>query len=706
MHFKVLPPLGALAVLTACSSPQTHSSSAAPNLAAFQARAAKFNAVVSLPRFETTPEAVRAATESAIAQANRALDDIGALRHSAVTLRNTIGALDDVQHYVGLVANRMAVLKETSPQTPLRDVATEAEKQLRDWAVGVEYREDVYAAVKAFAATQPRLTGEAARLLDETLRDYRRAGLALPKATRDEVERLRKELAKLCTDFSANVTKAKLPVKFTRAELDGVPEDFLNQPGLQTGPDEYTLLANVTLQHLMVQDNAKSEAARRRMLVARYSLAQQENVPLMNRIVELRADIARRLGYASWTDYQTEVKMAKNYATAREFLEKFRVGLQPKFDAELREYAALKAKETGEANPQIHLWDARYYANQLKKQKYTVDTEALRVYFPYEKVLAGMFRVYETIFGLKIEETTPPYKWVEDLKLFLVSDARTGEPLGAFYLDMFPREGKYNHFAEFGLIDGKRLPDGKYQRPVASLICNFPAPTKDRPSLLAHNEVETLFHEFGHAMHYVLTRAQFVRYAGTGVPGDFVEAPSHMLENWVWDKRVLDTFAADYRDPSKKIPAETIAAMRAAKLATIGDHYRRQLSFGLLDLALHGPPPAGEPVDCVKITNPVLSGVYLPVPEGTAFIAYFGHMVDGYDGGYYGYAWADAIAADMATVFEKAPGGFLDPQVGRRLREEVYAVGGSRDVNESIQKFLGRERSLEPFLKKLGIGNN
>jgi thimet oligopeptidase len=267
---------------------------------------------------------------------------------------------------------------------------------------------------------------------------------------------------------------------------------------------------------------------------------------------------------------------------------------------------------------------------------------------------------------------------------------------------MFPRDGKFNHFAEFEIIGGKLLPDGKYQRPTVALLCNFPPATSDKPSLLSHSEVEILFHEFGHVLHTITTHAKYARFAGSHVPIDFVEAPSQMLQNWVWDKSVLDSFAADYRDSSKKIPAETIQKMKDAKLATAGVYYRRQFAFASLDLALHGPHPENAPYDCVAISNPILEKVFLPIDPSTTMVSYFGHL-NGYDAGYYGYAWADAIAADMATVFESAPEGYYDKQAGMRLRNEIYAMGDSRDVNESIEKFLGRKQSVQPFLKKIGI---
>lgn len=669
-----------------------------------QRAATRHRLALALPQLETTADAVGRAVDRMIESGDSVLDRIAAQDRARLTLSGTVGALDDLGVDIALVANRLNLLKETSPDPKLREAATAQIKRLQDWIVGLDYREDVYAVVKAFADTKPPLVGEPRRLLDETLRDYRRAGLGLPKGPRDEVEKLRKELAAKETDFQSNITESKTLVKFTAAELAGLPADFLRQPALKAGADEYTLNANITLQYLMVMENAASEAARKRMLAARDTTAKDKNVPLMNEIVRLRQQIATKLGYASWADYQTEVKMVKNAATAIAFMQRLKTGLQPKLDAELRELVPLKRRATGDARATINLWDWRYYANQLKKEKYTVDAEALRVFFTYEKSLAGMFRVYETIFAIRIAGVAGAFpKWHDDVKLYSVTDIATGEPLGALYLDMFPRDGKYNHFAQFPITPGKRLADGRYQRPVAALICNFPPPQKDRPSLLSHDEVETLFHEFGHAMHTLLTRAAYARFSGTSVPGDFVEAPSQMLENWIWDKQVLDSFAADYRDPSKKIPAETIGKLKAAKLATIGAHYRRQLSFGLLDMALHARTNSAEKIDCVKITNPILSDTFLPVIEGTAFIANFGHMAGGYDASYYGYAWADAIAQDLATEFEKAPKRYFDTAAGRRLRDEIYAPGGSRDVNESIERFLGRAWTQEPFLRYIGV---
>lgn len=680
-------------------------SAAAPQLKSlddYQESAARFGSRLSVPKLESTPAEVQATVDQAIAIGNARLDAIGALNPTNTTFTNTVRSFDDLLYDASGVGNRLALLKETSTNAALRDAATEAIKRYEQWAVSLDYREDVYRAIEAYANTDPALQGEDAKLLKETLRDYRRAGLALPKPERDQVEQWRQQLASLCTDFDSNITDTRKELTFTRAELAGVPESFFSRPGVQTGDDEFTVKVNITWQRLIVLENARREDVRRKVTDATYRLAMEKNVPLLQQIVELRDRIARQLGYASWADFKTEIKMAGTAATAMEFLDELCAGLQPKFEAELENLRQLKVADTGDTNTVIRLWDWRYYQNQYKKERFHVDAEALRVYFPYQHVLNGMFDVYQRIFGLRFEEVQPPAVWAEGVKLYVVLDAQSDEPLGLFYLDMFPREGKYNHFAHFDIVNGKRLSDGEYQRPVSALICNFPPPQGDAPSLLSHNEVETLFHEFGHAMHATLTRANYVRFSGTSVPRDFVEAPSQMLENWVWDKKVLDGFAADYRDPSKKIPEEVLNQLEAARKATIAIFYRRQIAFGLLDLALHTHiHPAGE-TNVVELSNRILSEAFLPVPTDSAFVAYFGHLT-GYDAGYYGYAWADAFAADMATVFENTPNGYLDLTAGHRLRKEIYEPGDSRDVSVSIEAFLGRPHSIQPFLKQLGI---
>ena len=512
---------------------------------------------------------------------------------------------------------------------------------------------------------------------------------------------MRKELSGLIADFQKNINNIRQEVVFSQEELEGVPSSSLSGDEIKHHGHHYTLLVNVAWQYTLVMENARREQTRKKMDELYYNLARKRNLRLLRRMVALRNLIATELGYSGWADYAIEVNMAKTSSNAINFLNRLSDGLDSKFKQELAEFQKLKREETGDPKAVVHTWDWRYYKALYKKRNYLVDEDELAAYFPYQKTLEGMFAIYQRIFGIKIQPVEPPYKWVSDLAFYAVLDADSGEPMGLFYLDMFPRDGKYNHFQESPILEGRRLPDGRYQCPTTCLVCNFPSPSPDNPSLLSHDEVEALFHEFGHAMHSILTRATYARFSGTSVPQDFVEAPSQMLENWVWDKKVLDSFAANYRHPEQKITANVLDQLKVARLATMGTYYRRQLAFALCDLDLHGSFKKGERIDPVKISNDALAKEFLPPPSNSAFVAYFGHLAD-YDAGYYGYAWADAIAADMATEFEKAPDGFFDTTTGRRLRNEIYARGSGRDVSESIEKFLGRPWSIEPFLKKIG----
>ncbi|ATC64870.1 hypothetical protein CMV30_13330 [Nibricoccus aquaticus] len=677
--------------------------SAAPvPLGSLQPQADKFKVILTPPAYERTSDELRATTDSAIRDAEAALDQLAKQDPAKATFDSTFAQIDRIVARVRDTSNRIGLVQETHPDKAVRDTASEMSVKISSWAITLDYREDLYRALKSFADTQPALTGEDKLLFDEILRDYRRAGLELPAAQRADVERLRKELTQLTTDYSNNVNQARGPLDLTVEELAGVPESFLESPGVKQPDGRFRVMMNVTWHTQAIMENATSEDVRRRAYFIRQTLAKDTNSALLATIIARRTELALKLGYPTWADYQTELRMTKNAATALQFENELVAGLQKKFTAEVATLRELKAATTGQADAVLNPWDINFYTEKLKKERYSVDTEQLRVFFPYQATLDGMFRIYEKIFSLTFTEVAPPQIWSEGVTLFAVADKTTGEPLGLFYLDMFPRDGKYNHFACFTIAEGTRQPDGRFSVPIASLVCNFPPPSADKPSLLQHDDVETLFHEFGHVMHLMLGRSKHGRHYSFGVPQDFVEAPSQMLENWVWDKTVLDTFAADYRDPSKKVPAEVIDSLKRARTATSGMFYRRQLSFGLLDLTLHTQTKPDEKLDAIALANSVLARVSVAPPPDTAFAAYFGHLM-GYDAAYYGYLWSLSIAQDMASVFESSPDKFLDEKIGRRLRDEVYGAAASRDVSESVEKFLGRKQSTQPFLKFLGV---
>ncbi len=666
------------------------------------AEASKTHGVrLTIPEFPANAEAIAREVDTLIKHFSEAGDAIAAAKDDR-TYESTIGALDGLSAKAGEILAPINILENTSPDAALRTAASEQLQRFEEWEVTFSYREDIYQSVSAFAEINPALSGEQARLLEETVRSYTRKGFGLPKGKRARIEAMQKRLAATATEFATNIREIPAPVTFSAKELEGVPQPLLDAPGVKTGEDEYTLQANITYHFVQVLDNAISSDTRRKMLTTRLSHVSQENTPLLERALDLRTRIAGLLGYATWVDYRTETRMAGNSATVRDFLRDLRLDLDPKIKGELATLAGLKAAETGDKDAKIESWDVRYYQNQLKKQRFAIDTEALRVFFPYEKTLAGMFGVYSTIFGITIVEVQNPAPWYEGVTLHSITDTATGKPLGLFYLDMFPREGKFNHFAQFGIIPARRESADLYQRPTVALICNFPSPEGDAPSLLTLDHVETLFHEFGHVLHSILTEADSVSFSGTNVPRDFVEAPSQVLEYWMTQKSVLDTFAADYRDPSKKLPQETLDNILAAELATIGLHYARQLSYALTDFNLHSYSSAEQIITPTTVANNTVRNIYLENPEDTTFVTSFGHIMGGYDSGYYGYAWADVISADLASIFEKS-GNFLNPELGMKLRKEIFSQGHSRPIEESIEAFLGRPRSNEAFIQKLGI---
>ncbi|WP_457676656.1 M3 family metallopeptidase [Thiolapillus sp.] len=672
-------------------------------LADYQQAAERANVVFRLPQWEKTPAQIQATMETAMAVSDQMLARIVNLKPEQRNFANTITALDQAYFPVSAAASRMSIIQETSTSPEMREAASAALQRLETWFVDTSFRRDLYKAIKAFADTRPQVRGEDAMYLKTVLRDYRRNGMDLPKEQRDRLQALKNRLNELGLSFKRNISAARPMVEFTGEELDGVSEDFLANPDIRGKDGKYHINANVTWQVLEVLRNARKEATRKRLSIARSSRVLEKNTPIFIEMLKIRAEIAQLLGYANWADYRTEVKMARNGKTAWDFLQRLNTGLAPKFEQELATFAELKARETGNPEAKIRYWDIPYYKNQLTKTRYQVDEDALKVYFELENTLNGMFSIFQELFAIRIEAIEVPYKWVDDLRLYAVTDKVSGAPLGLIYMDMFPRDGKYNHFAQFDVTPAARLPDGRYQRPVAALICNFPPPGNGKPSLLTYDDVETLFHEFGHALHTVLTQADYMEFSGASVPRDFVEAPSQMLENWVRDKKVLDRFAVDYRDGKSRIPAEILNRLEEVRLATIGTHYRRQLAFGLLDLTIHMTTDPRVFDNVVAVTNKVMSETYVPVPPDTGLIASFGHLAGGYDAGYYGYAWADAISADMASVFRKAPGGLMDKKIGRRLRNEIYTVGGSREIEESIRAFLKREPSLEPFFEFIGL---
>ena len=697
---KLLKTVGAVAAGLMLSSAYA-SRYEMPTLESFQEKAQGFGAKLTAPSFPDTREAIEAEMTSIIQSLQAAGDGIAALELENLTFETTFGALDRAEHEAYARALPINVVKNTSPDVAVRDAATEAMKRFDDALIAFAYRYDIYENLRNFVDRRPKFEGEDLRLMQDVMLDYKRLGYDLSEDDRKQLERMNKELAALTTDFSRNISEADDVIVFTLKELEGVPEGFLKQKDLMNAYGTYDIRPGVAPQYQTVMRTAKQAETRRRLMDARFKQAKDENLPILAKMVQLRFDIARKLGYKTWADYQTEKRMAGNGNRVKTFLTDMVSGLEPRFKQDVEHLRQLKVKETGDNAAVLHMWDLSYYKNQYIKDAFAIDREEMRRYFPLQPTLEGLFEVYGIVFGLEIQEIENPDPWFDDVALYVVSDNKTRQPLGLFYLDMFPREGKYNHFAQFTIVPGARMSEDTYQRPTVGLICNFPPPGEESPSLLSFDEVNTLFHEFGHCMHSILTEAKYARFAGTQVPQDFVETPSQVLEYWLTDKHVLDLFAGDWQDRDKKIPQDLIDKLDMAENALIGLDYRAQMSYALIDMELHHHQNmAYVQRNMVEMTNDIMKEVYFAPPSGSAMIANFGHLA-GYDAGYYGYAWADVIAADLAESFRVSPGGFFDKDLGAQLRREIFSRGNSRDVNESVRAFLGRDYSVVPFLKRI-----
>jgi Zn-dependent oligopeptidase len=646
-------------------------------------------------RYEPTAAELMEDCRSAKKRAESALETVARMPAGNRTFENTPGALDQIGADLSDGTASDTFLKYVSISSTVRDAGNDCETLLGQFSVDMYSREDLYRSLKEYAAKGETLTGEAKRLVDKELLDFKRSGLELPKEKRQEVTDLRKKLVELEATFGKNINEYKDFATFDKSELDGLPEDFVAR--LEKVDGKYKVGLDYP-DYFPFMENSSNPAARRVMESKFNDRAARLNLSVLKDVLALRLKAANLLGYKTHAHFVLEDRMAKDPKTVAAFIARLRKKLKILGADELETLKSLKFVFEGSASDgKFNAWDWRYYDNQLKKAKYAVDNQKIKEYFPADYVTEQMLGVYQKLLGLKFRQIEDAATWHPDVKLFEITDAAGGEPIAYFYLDLFPREGKYKHAAAFSMITGRALPDGRYQKPVSSMVANFNKSTKDRPSLLTHDEVETFFHEFGHIMHQTLTKAKYGRFAGSATARDFVEAPSQMLENWVWDKEVLQSLSGHYLDHSKKLPNELLGMMLAAKNVNSGLVNLRQLLFGSVDQLYHGTPPSDTTKAYARLAKDI---AMIPATEGTHPEASFGHLM-GYDAGYYGYLWSKVYAEDMFSRFKAE--GVLSPVLGRRYRTEILERGSSRDEMESLKAFLGREPNEDAFLESIGL---
>ena len=644
-----------------------------------------------LPDFSAmTPEDVTRACEDAIAACDAGVDAIVATPDAERTFANTLGALEAATDGVSQASGQYAFMAYVASEDALREAGRAAEERIEKYLVDLSFREDLYAAIKAFADRGESLGPDEQRLLDFELRDYRRNGFELPEAERARVRELSDELVSLGVEFQKNISEWDDGILVSRDELTGLPEPFVDS--LRTEEVEGETRYRVSLDYpefFPFMGKARSSELRRTLFAKEQVKGGDANVAVLERALAARREVAALLGYDSWASYAHEVCMSRERERVASFLADLRERLAAKVEADV----ALMAEVNG--GP-VNIWDWRYCHDQLLQTQFAVDDFEVAQYFPLEACLEGLFAVSQDLLGVRFEARPDASVWHEDVQAFDVYEADGDEAFARFYMDLFPRPNTYGHAAAFTLRGGRVLPDGSYQKPVSAIVANFTKPSADTPSLLRHSEVETLFHEFGHILHQTLTRATYARFSGTRTERDFVEAPSQMLEHWVWDREVLASFTRHY-ETGEPLPDSLLDSMLAAKTLSSGVMTVRQLYFAHLDQAYHAPGFDGDSTAATRELHEITSFPYTP---DTHFQSGWGHLF-GYDARYYGYLWSHVFGDDMFTRFEGE--GLLDPALGAEYRRTVLERGGSVDGDQLVRDFLGREPNSDAFLRGLGL---
>jgi oligopeptidase A len=642
-----------------------------------------------------SPETVQDDTDAGLTAADELV--AGVARGAGATFDETLVPLDQALDRVQVAYGRGAFMARVHPDAAVRDAGQAAEERLAKWRVALSFRDDLYRAVRAFASTEEAagLTGERRRLLDHWLRDFRRAGHELEAPARAELERLRNRLVELEVVFQRNVDEFHDGIEVTREELAGLPDSYIGclPPGSTPGTYEVGLDYPSVFPFL---DQAERRDLRRDLEAKLFNRGARPNRPVIEEALRIRKRIAELFGLPSWSHFALEVKMAGDPETVEAFYAEIVPPLQAKARAEVAHLSGLLEADTGDRD--LRSWDWRYYENQVRRRDFGLDQHHVAEYFPLDAVMAGLLDLTGDVFGLTYRRVQPTRAWHPDVLLYEVRDRTSDRPIAHFYADLFPREGKFGHAAAFQLVAGHRRPDGARVTPVSAIVANFTRPSQGHPSLLRHDEVVTLFHEFGHILHQSLSRTEFVRFAGSETEPDFVEAPSQIMEHWAWDPTVLRRFARHYRT-GEPIPVDLVAQLVRARDLNVGVRMLRQVSLGLLDLGFHD---AAAERDLDEINRRTWEVTGLAFHEGTFYPGGFSHLFGGYDAGYYGYLWSKVYGDDMFGRFRAA--GVMSADAGAAYRREILEAGGSRDAADMLRAFLGREPSNATFLQMLGIG--
>jgi thimet oligopeptidase len=602
-------------------------------------------------------------------------------------------ALDLHDGALALLSNasaRASLARNVHPSEAMRSAAEVCEQEVDALATAMALDRDLYDALTGIGLEGADVATR--WFVEKALRDFRRAGVDRDQATRARVQALREEMVRIGQEFGRNIKDDVRSLELEPAELAGLPEDWKrNHPA---GPAGKVLVTTDNTDYVPFLTYARSSAARQALWRLYRLRGHPGNLEVLSRMLERRAELAQLLGYRTWADYATEDKMIGSERNAAEFIEKIARAAEGRMARDYAQLLERKRQDDPEAQS-VDPWDSTYLSERIKAEQYGFDSQSIRPYFEYDRVRQGLLEVTGRLFGLSYRRVADPAVWHPEVEVYDVLEAEDDRLLGRIYLDMHPREGKYKHYAQFTLASGqagRQLPEGV-------LVCNFPRPGKE-PALMEHGDVRTFFHEFGHLLHHVLGgHTRWAGQSGVATEWDFVEAPSQMLEEWVWDPAVLRIFAR-HVETGEPIPEELVQRMKAADEYGKGLAVRQQMFYAATSLELHRRDPHG--LDTTRLTAELMAA-YTPFRhvEGTYFQESFGHL-DGYSAIYYTYMWSLVIAKDLFTVFQKE--GLFAPEPARRYRKTILEPGGSKRAAELVQDFLGRPFGFEAYRAWLEAG--
>lgn len=616
------------------------------------------------------------------------------------TFENTIEAWDvacgTLQVYIRLFESLPLVLSDKE----MREKSQECMMKLKSLHLDALFNAcGLYEGALAIKEKEKNLSREKEYYLQEQLITFQQSGLTLPPEKRGRVKDLRQEISSLCQKFVQNINEDKSFIYVAKEDLRGLPDDFI--ASLEKNAKGDCKLTCDYPVYLPVMSYSKSAEVRKNLSRIYNNRAYPQNIAILDELIAKRDELAAILAYTSFTEYQISDQMAKSPKTAENFIDELFKNVQTKADLEFKEVTKdLPESVTLAPDGKVYAYDSAFLFNEYKKKSFAIDELQIAQYFPLENTIKGLLSIYEQFFSLSIREVPVTHLWNKDVKLLEIKESNSKEVMGYLLLDLFPRENKFSHACDCPIIPAFTSSSGKKYPALSLVITNFTKPTESKPSLLRYNEVRTFFHEFGHAIHDILGRSNMMMVCGTNVKMDFVEMPSQILEEWLWDKSILKMISSHYLT-TKPLPDALIDQMIKARNYDSGTSVQRQCFLSKLPFAYFA---SEVKKDTTQISNQLRNEMFTQYIFDTDghFQASFGHLTE-YGSLYYGYLWSKVFALDVFEKIKKE--GLLDPKVGAEYVKHIIGKGGSEDPNICLKNFLGREPNQKAFINSLGISN-